>query len=388
MRKGLIAKALLFCFYILPLMAVGNTKGKNNVPLPEECPVVYYYTCGYQSTRSEPEIKKFFLKPEEIELDYESILKNTRPFLKNLEEIQKNGLIFTSYSTDSHKQFKDWLGYGYDLDGDFDFGLDSQFYTFGGTRFIGTRYTQASEALSDLLPGKSYIITFVIKKTYVEKQDEGVIKKDRLVKKYMDSKDIVSEIDSDYVHVIRVDSDPVYVNVIDKPIIEEYPGDTANTVLHYGTTEEVSVKTPNGLIKVNKNALPEVGIGDGSKLVFTEKIDLLSCGIDDFNLSLTNPFELIKYGRMYYQWLDLGFKHNYLIYDIVIKKKEGDHYLAYNGWKVYVPDERYREYFDSQLKENNDFRPVNDHMCYKLSLIQEKGVYEFVLEARPYSYQE
>lgn len=382
MRKGLIAKALVFCFYVLPLMAAGTSEVEKKNPVSEEYPIVYYN----ENYKKE---KNFFLKPDDIVFDCEELIKNNRPFLRHLNAIGEYPIAIVSYSTDSHKNLKDYIIYG--GSGNYQVALNRQFFGFGN-RPVTFCYSEAYKALSDLLPGKSYIISFVYIKKYKEYENEGVFSKFQLIRKYPEAKSFLDSVESKYVNLIKVSYETDMFQYNDKPIIEEYSGDTANTILHYGTVEEVPVKTPNGIIRVNKNALPEVGIGDGSKVVFTKEFDALNDtkydqwfdGKDIFTLSLINPFEFIDKGKIPYEWLDLGYNHNYIL-GISIKKKEADYYLTENGWKVYVPDARYREYFDSRLKENNVFQPFADGICFKLALIQEKGVYEFVLEARPYA---
>lgn len=384
-------KKLIFNFCLMLLLAFSvsaqskkrtSSKTEKKIPAPQECPTLYYYSLG--------EPGNYFVFLESIDTTPEKTIEKTditkfRPAYKSFSALEEYNVRIVSYSTDSHKNFQDYLDYDakrfYDL-----YGGDFEAFGRVWTACLGP----AKEILDDLIPGKSHIITFVLRKNKYEiLQDQGVIERkslEKLVDEYesMTLKPILEKLEGNYFHLVYLKNPKeIRENYVLEPIVEDFNGDTANDVLHYGTAENLQVKIPGSVIAVNKNALPKVGLGDGSKVIL-ENNYYIDTSVENLSYTLTNRLEMVAQNEISYQCLDLAIAP-YKIYNLYIIKREGDYYLSREGWKVYVPDNGYKEYFDTMLKEKKEFCPNDDKICYKLCMLQNKGSYELVLEACPYT---
>lgn len=390
MKKFVLLTIFSLCFILLPLNANGKPKGSTNdkkKPILDECPMVYYFESGYYSGIGK--LYTYFV-PDEYIGNEKLKPSELRPAYKFLDSKTRNSITFFSYSSDSHKHLKDYI---YIDPYDWGIAVDGKFSGFMGVA-ITKELNKTQQLLSDTVPGKSHIITFAAKKTRSIIKDDGIKSKEELLRAYKKNpkrsifekslEESLQQVNGEYIHLLQVSSKDEWELIDGFPLVEDFSGETANIILHYGTTEEVVVKLPNESIRINKNALPEIGIGDGSKVIICDDLDFYSTNNNElFMDTLKNPFENFKQGKLSYKWLDYS-NHYYILNQIQIVKKEKDYYVSNYGWKIYVPDSRYEEYFDQVLREKKKVIPADNQVGYKLCLIKNNDIYELVFEATPF----
>lgn len=405
---------------------------KKSPPQQEEIPIVWQL--GYKGKLS-------LTKPTEPEIPENFSAQSIRPLSKmSYEQLKKYGIFVCSYCSDSHKRLRSYYEIshritGSCIDGYYRFFCEQKSYDFdrslNGAFIFGPKdeasyYNDAEEILEEQVPGKSYIITFASHVAIDESQtkDLGIMtKEDALNSCYSNiqpkQKEILDKIKGKKVHIMQTTS--VLKQLPGFPTVEKFDGESATKVFDFGNNEDVSVQIPKTCIsskkdekndiwrnecvtsiKLNKSQLPLPGVGNGDKVIFikgailelktTNKV--WTCRVPEKSPPLTSDHRLndedsdnfvpriLERGHYYEHFGDLG--EGYYFLDIKIAKKENDYYRSTSGWKIYVPNSDYQEYFDSQLKKGMFQPSEDDRICYKIILLENNGKYELALKALPY----
>lgn len=380
--------------------------------------------------------------PEFKELPKDFSAQSVRPLNRfSKEKLKGTGVEIFSYLADSHRKVqtyvtlsKSYSGYSI-MDGKSTFqyifennGSETIVYAEydNDSAYIKSYYAmyvnRAEEILEEQIPGKSYIITFAHRWTIDKEEDLGVLTKEDVLKRYQYNKvvqDRLNKVNGKTVHLKTVVFERKMLDGF--PVVEKFDNDNlAQTIFDYGTEDEILVQIPNSCVnseydkkkeawrndfstsvKINKILLPEPGVGSGDKVVFKKSYKsyylvptrFFSKEVFDevpkqygyyslFNTKYLLP-TLLDREHQYELFGDLG--TGYYDLDIKLVKKENDYYRSTSGWKVYVPNKDYQEYFDGELKKGV-FQPnKNDKICYKVILLQNNGKYELALKAIPYT---
>ena len=431
MKKSIasfIALSILALFTANAAEVWGQKKKSPPQQKKEEAPVVWISRSGLLALPFGYEIPENFTA------------QNIRPLSKlEYEKLKPYDVSVYSYCSDSHKNIRSTYEISHRITGS---RIDDKvlyykrgqqdIYGFADPYDVGDDHVyDANQILEEQVPGKSFIITFAYQPVIDESKtvDLGILTKEEVFAecdKKIDSgnwpflnkqKEFLDKIKEKKVHLLQVEF--TYKQLPGFPSVEKFDDESeAEKVFDFGDNEDVVVQIPKTClasnydkknkiyrnecvtsIKINKSILPPEGVGDGNKIVLKRLFALnnkfWSCEFPESVPPLTSNHEIldargnsfiptILSRRHYYELFGSNLGDGYYFLDIKITKKENDYYRSTSGWKIYVPNSDYQDYFDSQLKKGMFQPSEDDNICYKIILLQNNGKYELALEAIPY----